>query len=95
MDPSLLIVGLVLGSCITSALIWFHARSQGARSAYPDFSSVAQSVVVTAIVAGIVRVVADYFSLGAVTMAGVVFGTGWMLGGLLAGWFLTGPMRRR
>jgi hypothetical protein len=94
MDWILLVLGLVLGSCVTSALIW--AQRGTARQAAPPgyFARVAMSVVVTALLAGLVVVGIEYAGSGSLSATGIWLGSGWMLGGLLAGWFLSGAMQR-
>lgn len=94
MDWTWLILGVVLGSLVTCVLIWSQ-RGTDAR-ALPDgyFARVAQSVAITALLAGMARMALDYASAGGVGMTGVLFGGGWLLGGLAAGWALTAAMRR-
>jgi hypothetical protein len=94
MDWMWLIVGLVLGSLITSVLIWAQ-RGTTQQELPPDyFTRVALSVVITALLAGLVRLGLDYANTGGLSMIGVLFGGGWMLGGLLAGWFLSRSLQR-
>ena len=94
MDWISLVLGIVLGSCVTSALIWSQRGT--ARQAAPPgyFSRVAMSVVVTALLAVLVRLGVDYASTGGFSASSIWLGSGWMLGGLLAGWFLSGAMQR-
>ena len=94
MDWMSLVLGIVLGSCVTSALIW--AQRGTARQAAPDgyFARVALSVVVTALLAGLVRLAIEYGSSGSLSASAIWLGSGWMLGGLLAGWFVSGAMQR-
>ncbi|HEX9369905.1 MAG TPA: hypothetical protein VF897_02835 [Roseiflexaceae bacterium] len=89
-----MVFGLVLGSCVTSALIWAQRSSD--RSSVPEgyFARVALSAAITALVGGLVRTAIDYGQSGRLTLTGTVFGTGWLLGGLIAGWFLSGSTRR-
>ena len=94
MDWMTIVFGLVLGSCVTSALIWLQRGTVTTADSNSYFTRVALSAVLTAVLAGIVRTVIDYGAAGMLTMAGTWFGTGWLLGGLLAGWVLSGPMRR-
>jgi hypothetical protein len=94
MDWTSLVLGIVLGSCVTSALIW--AQRGTAQPAAPPgyFARVAMSVVVTALLAGLVRLGIEYMGSGSFGASGIWLGSGWMLGGLLAGWFLSGAMQR-
>lgn len=94
MDWGTLVFGIVLGSCVTSALIWMMRPRGQAVDGSAYFRQVALSVVSTAVLAGLVRTFIDYGSTSQWTMTGTLFGTGWLLGGLVAGWFLSGPMRR-
>jgi hypothetical protein len=90
-----MILGVVLGSLVTSVLIWTQ-RGTGQQELPPGyFARVAQSVVITALLAGLVRLGLDYATTGGMTMAGALFAGGWLLGGLLAGWFLSGALQRR
>ena len=94
MDWMSLVLGIVLGSCVTSALVW--AQRGTARQAAPDgyFARVAMSVVLTALLAGLVVVGIEYVRTGSFSATGIWLGSGWMLGGLLAGWFVSGAMQR-
>jgi hypothetical protein len=93
MDWGTLVFGLVLGSCVTSILIWMQRpRAPAGASSY--FARVASSAAITALLAGLARTALDYGRLGQWTATGTLFGTGWLLGGLIAGWFLSGAMRR-
>ncbi|HJZ47882.1 MAG TPA: hypothetical protein VKE41_11975 [Roseiflexaceae bacterium] len=94
MDWMSLVLGIVLGSCVTSALVW--AQRGTARQAAPPgyFARVAMSVVVTGLLAGLVRLGIEYASSGSMGATGIWLGSGWMLGGLLAAWFLTGAAQR-
>jgi hypothetical protein len=94
MDWTTLVLGLVLGSCVTSVLIWSRRPAAGSVDAGAYFTRVAMSAVLTAIVAGLARTALDYGSQGRLMLTGTLLGTGWMLGGLLAGWLLSGAMRR-
>ncbi len=58
------------------------------------FAQVALSVVVTALLAGLVRMGIEYASTGSLSATGAWLGSGWLLGGLLAGWFVSGAMQR-
>ena len=89
MDWGTLVFGVVLGSCVTSALIWM-LRPRGAEAQPGALRPIALSVVLTAILGGLARTALEYGSTGALTMSGVLFGSGWLLGGLVAGWFLAG-----
>jgi len=93
MDWLTLVFGVVLGSCVTSALIWMLPRGR-ASDTRALTRQIGLSVVLTAILGGLARTGIEYGSSGALTMAGVLFATGWLIGGLLAGWFLAGPNRR-
>lgn len=94
MDWTWLVFGVVLGSLVTCVLIWSQ-RGTSARG-LPDgyFARVAQSVAITALLAGMVRMALDYASTGGVSATGVLFGGGWLLGGLVAGWALSAAMQR-
>jgi hypothetical protein len=94
MDWGTLVFGLVLGSCVTSILIWMQRPTLQADGANKYFARVALSAAITALVAGLARTALDYGRLGQWTSTGTLFGTGWLLGGLIAGWFLSGVMRR-
>ena len=95
MDWMWLIAGLVLGSLITSVLIW--AQRGTTRQELPPgyFARVAQSVVITALLAGLARLGLDYATAGHLSATGVWFGGGWLLGGLLAGWLLSAALQSR
>jgi hypothetical protein len=93
MDWMSLILGAVLGSSVTAGLVWFSGSRGG--NAQIDFRPVALSVVLTSIIGGLLRTGVDFGVEGAFVLSGLLFGGGWMLGGLLAGWVLTGPMRRK
>jgi len=89
-----LMVGLVLGSLITSVLVWAQ-RGTLQQELPPDyFARIALSVVITALLAGLVRLGLDYANTGSLSATGIWFGAGWMLGGLLAGWFLSRALQR-
>jgi hypothetical protein len=55
---------------------------------------VALSVVITALLAGLARLALDFARAGGLSTTGIWFGGGWLLGGLLAGWFLTTSLQR-
>jgi len=94
MDWMWLILGVVLGSLITSVLIWAQ-RGTSAQELDPRyFARVAQSVVITALLAVLSRLALDYATAGDLSATGVWFGGGWLLGGLLAGWFLSTALQR-
>jgi hypothetical protein len=94
MDWISLVLGIVLGSCVTSALIWSQ-RGTVRQAAPPGyFGRVAMSVVITAVLASLVRLGFEYASTGVFSMSAIWFGSGWMLGGLVAAWFLSGAMQR-
>lgn len=90
MDVTGLVLGVVLGSLVTSVLIWSQRGTARQQQPPGYFARVAQSVALTALLAGLARVMLDYGMLGTVSAAGLWFGGGWLLGGLLAGWFLSG-----
>ena len=95
MDWMGLIFGMVLGSLVTSVLIWTQ-RGTAPQPLPPGyFSRVAQSVAITALIAGLARMALDLATVGSATIAGAWFAGGWLLGGLLAGWFLAGRMQQR
>jgi hypothetical protein len=96
MDWMGMILGVVLGSLVTSVLIWTQRGTVQQELPPGYFARVAQSVVITALLAGLVRLGLDYATTGGMTMAGgALFAGGWLLGGLLAGWFLSGALQRR
>ena len=92
MNWTTLVLGIVLGSCVTTALVWCQNRSVRVESE-GYFARVALSVVFTSVFAAAVLSVMD-FLIGGVATDGMLFGGGWLLGGLLAAWFVSGPMRR-
>jgi len=94
MDWISLVLGIVVGSCVTSALVWSQRGTlrQAAPPGY--FAQVALSVIVTAVLAGVVRMGIEYAATGSLSMTGAWLGSGWLLGGLLAGWFVIGAMQR-
>ena len=94
MDWTSLILGIVVGSCVTSALVWSQRGTarQPAPSGY--FAQVALSVVVTAVLAGVIRMGIEYASTGSLSAAGAWLGSGWLIGGLIAAWFVSGAMQR-
>jgi hypothetical protein len=94
MDWMWLIVGLVLGSLITSVLIWAQRGTFQQELPPGYFTRVALSVVLTALLAGLARLGIDYTTAGSVSMTGIWFAAGWMLGGLLAGWWLSRSLQR-
>jgi hypothetical protein len=94
MDLTSLVFGVVLGSCVTSALVWMLRPRDPRAQTGSLMRSVMLSVVLTAILGGLARTGIEYGNSGVLTMAGVLFGTGWLLGGLLAGWFLTNYIQR-
>ena len=93
MDWSMLILGLVLGSCVTTGLVWSQQRA-GALQGDGYFSRVALSVVLTSLFIGGVTMAIEYATTRTVTSGRPLFATGWLLGGLIGGWLITGPMRR-
>lgn len=94
MDSPSLIFGLVLGSLVTSALIWLQRGTFQQELPPGYFQRVALSVVLTALLAGAARLGLDAIG-GSPNMAGMWFGSGWLLGGLLAAWLLTRALQRR
>jgi hypothetical protein len=94
MDWLTLVFGIVLGSCVTSALIWMLLPRARAGDPRALMGQIALSVVLTAILGGLARTGIEYGSSGVLTMAGVLFGTGWLIGGLVASWFLVGSPRK-
>jgi hypothetical protein len=94
MDWLTLVFGIVLGSCVTSALIWMLLPRRQASDPRALMRQIGMSVVLTAILGGLARTGIEYGSSGVLTMAGVLFGTGWLIGGLLATWFLTSLVRK-
>jgi hypothetical protein len=95
MDWTWLVMGLVLGSLITSVLIWAQRGTFQQELPPGYFARVAMSAVLTALLAGLARLILDYTSTGGIQATGIWFGGGWLLGGLLAGWFLSNTLQRR
>lgn len=94
MDWFSLVLGVVLGSCVTSVLLWMlRPRSIPQSRTAGLFGMVALSVLLTAILGGLTRTGLEFAATGLVTMTGVVFGSGWVLGGLIAAWLIAGPRR--
>jgi hypothetical protein len=93
MDWTWLIMGLVFGSLITSVLIWAQRGTTQQELPPNYFVRVAQSVALTALLGGLVRLGIDYATVG-LSAAGIWFGGGWLLGGLLAGWMLSRSLQR-
>ena len=94
MDWIALVLGIVVGSCVTSALVWSQ-RGTVRQAAPPGyFAQVALSVVATAVFAGVVMIGIGYASTGSLSATGAWLGCGWLLGGLLAAWFVSGTMQR-
>lgn len=81
-----LVIGWVLGGLTTSVLVW-QQRGNPAASSPGYFRQVALSVIATAAAATLIRVV--LYAMYGMEGASVVFGSGWLLGGLVAAWFLT------
>jgi hypothetical protein len=94
MDWMWLIFGVVLGSLITSVLIWAQRGTRAQELGPSYFARVALSVVITALLAGLARLGLDFATAGGLSTTGVWFGGGWLLGGLLAGWFLSTALQR-
>jgi hypothetical protein len=95
MDWMWMIFGVVLGSLITSVLVWSQRGTVRSEPPPGYFTRVAMSVVLTALLAGLVRLGLDYATTGGISMSGIWFAGGWMIGGLLAAWFLSGASQRR
>jgi hypothetical protein len=95
MDLMWLIVGVMLGSLITCVLIWSQRGTIQQELPPGYFARVAQSVVITALLAGLVRMGIDYATTGGLSATGIWFGGGWLLGGLVAGWWLSSALQRR
>ena len=94
MDWMWLILGVVLGSLITSVLIWAQRGTMRQEIPPGYFARVAQSSVITALLAGLVRMGIDYATTGSLSATGIWFGSGWLLGGLVTGWLLSGAVQR-
>ena len=94
MDWMWLIFGMVLGSLLTSVLIWAQRGTRVQELAPGFFARVALSVVITALLAGLARLGLDYATAGGLSATGVWFGGGWLLGGLLAGSLLSTTLQR-
>jgi hypothetical protein len=94
MNWMIVVLGLVLGSCVTSALVWMQQRQAIDIRAEGYFTRVAMSVAATAILAGLLLTAVDYVQQGRLAPTGISFGTGWLLGGLIAGWALSRRPRR-
>ncbi len=94
MDWMWLVLGLMLGSLITAVLIWSQRGTIRQDVSPSYFARVAQSVAITALIAGLVRLGIDYVTTGGLTATGIWFGSGWLLGGLATGWLLSGAMQR-
>jgi len=94
MDWTSLVLGIVVGACVTSVLVWSQ-RGTVRQAAPPGyFAQVALSVVVTAVLAGVVGIGIEYAATGKLSPTGAWMGIGWLLGGLVAGWVVSGAMRR-
>jgi hypothetical protein len=93
MDWISLVLGVVVGSCVTSLLIWSQLGTVRQAAPPGNLAQVALSVVVTALLAGVVRMGIEYISTGSLSATGAWLGSGWLLGGLLAGWFVSGAMQ--
>jgi hypothetical protein len=90
-----IILGLMLGSLVTSVLIWAQRGTRQQELPPGYFARVALSVVITALLAGLARLGLDYGTGVGLSMTGLWFGAGWLLGGLLAGWWLSGALQQR
>lgn len=93
MDWFMLVLGLVLGSCVTTALVWWQQRA-GALNTDGYFSRLALSVVLTSLFIGAVTMLIEYATTRTITSGRPLFATGWLIGGLIGGWLVTGPLRR-
>ncbi len=94
MDWTSLALGIVVGACVTSALVWSQRGTLRGAAPPGYFAQVALSVVVTALLAGVVRMGIEYAGTGSLSATGAWLGSGWLLGGLLAGWLVSGAMQR-
>jgi len=94
MDWTSLMLGIVVGSCVTSVLVWSQRGTlrQAAPPGY--FAQVALSVIVTAVLAGVVGMGLEYAATGKLSVTGAWLAIGWLLGGLVAAWFVSGAMQR-
>lgn len=88
-------MGAVVAAGVTALLMQFFGRGQATSQPDRAFRQVALSVLLTAVVGGLARTGLDFAATGALTAAGIVFGVGWLLGGLGVAWLLTGPLRNR
>lgn len=91
MDWMMLILGAALGSCVTTALVWFQQRDIRRTNGEQYFGRVALSVVLTALVLGVLWTAIDASTSGSMRAGPPLFATGWLLGGLLGGWFVSRP----
>jgi hypothetical protein len=94
MDWMWLVIGFMLGSLITALLIWSQRGTRVQEVPPGYFARVAQSSVITALLAGLVRMGIDYAMTGSLRATGIWFGSGWLLGGLVAGWLLSRALQR-
>ena len=94
MDWMWLLFGVVLGSLLTAVLIWTQRGTLPQELPPSYFARVALSVVITALLAGLARLSLEYATVGHLSASGVWFGIGWLLGGLVAGWFLSPSLQR-
>jgi hypothetical protein len=94
MDWMMLALGIVLGSSVTTGLIWFQNRSTQVSGTTGYFSRVALSILLTGIVGSVALSAIAYIQTGSFSFGSISFGSGWVLGGLLAAWLITGPLRR-
>lgn len=90
-DWLMLVFGAALGSCVTTALVWFQRRDIQAANGNEFFSRVALSVVLTSLVLGVLWTLIDFSTSGAMRSGPPLFATGWLLGGLVGGWFVSRP----
>lgn len=88
-------LGIVIAAGLTAALMQFFGRAQQHAEPVRAFRQVATSVLLTAVLGGLARTGGDYALSGALAIDGAVFGMGWLLGGLLVAWLLTGQLRER
>ncbi|MBC8160899.1 MAG: hypothetical protein H7Z42_06735 [Roseiflexaceae bacterium] len=93
MDWTMLLLGIALGASTTILLVWMQQRA-GAQIDGGYFPRLALSVVLTASLVGAAMSLVEYFSTGTVTLGRPLFATGWLVGGLLSGWIVTGRGRK-
>ena len=95
MDWMMLVLGAALGSCVTTALVWFQRRNISSTDTGSEFfNRVALSVALTALVLGVLWTALDFSASGTMRSGPPLFATGWLLGGLVGGWFVSRPPRQ-